>query len=72
MNKTLNDDCIRKIATYLDYLHLIQLSRIDENFKTIAAETLVKCHIHPSTIGTIDVMDFRYFLDIFGSSTCEL
>lgn len=72
MNKTLIDDCIRKIATYLDYLHLIQLSRIDKNFKAIAAETLARCHVRPSAIGTIDIMNFRYLLDMFGSSMYEL
>lgn len=72
MNNTLIDDCIREIAGYLDYLHLIHLSRIDGHFKAIAAETFAKCHIDPSTVGTIDFMNLRYLLDMFGGSMIEL
>lgn len=72
MNEALNDDCIREVTQYFEYPYLIYFSRFDDHFKALASERLSRCHINSSTFGTIDIMNFRYFLEMFGSSITEL
>lgn len=72
IHEELNDDCIREITRYLDYQNLIHFSRFNGRFKDLASERFSRCHINLSAFGSIDVMNFRYFLEIFGSSITQL
>lgn len=72
IDDALNDDCIREVFKYLDILHLVYLSRMNQRFKALAAEQLSRCHIFPSTTGTIGILNFRYLLETFGNFIKEL
>lgn len=66
MNDKLNEDCVREVINKLDYLHLIYLSRMDEKIKVLA--NLSRCYVNPPTVGTINLMNFRFILEMFSIS----
>lgn len=68
----LNDDCIHQIIDHLDCLHLIYFAHINQRFKVIVGKKLSRLRIFPCTVGTIQLMNFRYILYMFGSSVTEL
>lgn len=71
MGNTLDDDCIRELNKHLDLPHLVYFAHIDDRFKAIAAEKK-RLRIFPSVVGSINLMDLRYLLHMFGSSITEL
>lgn len=60
----LNDDCIREVITHLDLRHLIYFAQINERFSNLSMEKLKTLYICPLTIGSIDVMNLRYILNL--------
>lgn len=71
MNEALNDDCIRELIKYLDFPHFVYFAHINDRFKAIAAEKRRICVI-PSVVGSINLLDLRYLIHMFGSSMTEL
>lgn len=72
MDEKLNDDCILNIIKHLDLQHIIYFAHINERFQSIAKLGLSVLRIFPSTIGSINLWNFRYMLHMFGSTLTEL
>lgn len=72
MMDNLNDDSIYEVAKYFDFLHLIYLSLINQRFKDIVSNKLSRFPVLPSTVGTINLMNLRYLLEMFSGSMKEL
>lgn len=72
VEEKLNDDCKYAILNYLDPLHIIFFATINDNFCAIAKEKLKTMKIRPSTVGIIDLMNFRYILNWCGDSLEKL
>lgn len=70
MAETLNEDCILHVIKHLDLQHIIYLAHTNQRFKDM--ELLRQLRIFPSTIGPINLLNFRYMLHIFGSKFYEL
>lgn len=66
----LNDNVIREITKYQDPLHLVYFASINERFNSLAVSRHLR--IFPSTVGTIGLMNFRFFLEKFGSSVIKM
>lgn len=71
MREILNDDCIRQIIDKLDPLHIFYFAH-NEQCELIEKKYLSRLHIFPSTVGSIGLMNFRYMLEIIGSSLKEI
>lgn len=70
--ENLNDDCIREIIEHIDLLHLLYIAHLNEQYKVFATEKLSKLHIFPFTVGSINLMNFRYLFGMFGTSMKEI
>lgn len=72
IHEELNVDCIREIIDKLDLLHIFYFAHINERCEFIAKKNLSRLHIFPSTVGSIGLMNFRYMLEMIGSSLKEI
>lgn len=72
IEEELNDDCVFEIMKYLDVLHIIFFALINTRFSKIAKDKLKKIEIYPTTVGVIDLMNFRYILNWCGDSLEKL
>lgn len=64
MEAELNYDCIREVIKNIDLLQLFYFAHINETFKLLAIEKLSRLRIFPSTVGSINLMNFRYMLEM--------
>lgn len=72
MGGQLNDDCIREIIRYIDIPHRVYFASINERFRVLTLEVSHNLCIFPSSFRTIDLMNFRYLLELFGNSVINL
>lgn len=72
IHEILSVDCIREIIDKLDLLHIFYFAHINEQCEVIAKKNLSRLHIFPSTVGSIGLMNFRYILEMIGSSLKEI
>lgn len=72
IDETLNDDCIREIIKHISFKENILFGHFNVRFKALVEEKFKRLRIFPSTTGTIDLINFRYFLHLFGNSMVEL
>lgn len=72
LDDKLNDDCIREIVKHIDILHLIHFANLNDRFKALTAASFLNLRIHPSTVGSMGLINFRYLLEKFGGSVKTL
>lgn len=70
IDSKLSDKVILEIIKHIDPLHLVYFSFINERFHTLAESRHLR--VFTSTVGTIGLMNLRYFLEKFGSTIMNL